>query len=178
MDISWEGSIQIEAPITLVYAYLSDLTRHVEWAQSVEHIELMHPGDDAGIGAVYLTFERQALQSDRQPHQSLSGRGGVKESSVAIVRELVPNRRIAWHAYSRPRQAIHADFAFDLAQGIDGGTTLTQTVWMHISQPALLAGCVLLRMRPHGIRTRSGEQWWASLRNIASILESRGGNGE
>jgi uncharacterized membrane protein len=32
MDVNWQGSIQIDAPIEQVYRYLADFPRHCEWA--------------------------------------------------------------------------------------------------------------------------------------------------
>jgi hypothetical protein len=171
MHVAWEGTVEVAAPLEFTYRYLADLPRHGEWAQSVERMELQHPGDADGVGARYLTYERQALHHDRQPHQSLVDRGGIVEKTLAEVRELVPNRRIAWHAHSVPRKNIRADIAFDLAPIARDGTAVTQRISMHFSLPALLLARLLLRVSPAELRSKSETQWQASLQNIKLILE-------
>ena len=171
MEMTWEGMVHVAAPIESVYRYLADLPRHREWAQSVERMELQQPGDATGIGARYLTFERQALHADRQPHQSLSDRDGVRETTLAEVLELVPNQRIAWHAHSVPRRNIRADIAFDLTPAPGAGTMVTQRISMRLSLSAQLLALLLFRCSPATIRARSEAQWRASLDNIKAILE-------
>ena len=171
MVITWEGAIQVAAPIESTYEYLADFPRHGEWAQSVERMELQQPGNAAGIGARYLTYERQALHDDRRPHQPLADRGGIRETSLAEVRELAPPRRIAWHAHAVPRRNIRADIAFDLAPTPGGGTTVTQRITLRLSLPALLLARLLLRVSPAVLRAKSEAQWRGSLRNIKAILE-------
>jgi hypothetical protein len=65
MDITCQGSIQIDAPLDQVYSYLADFPRHCEWAQTLERMEQIRAGDSAGVGAQYLTTEHQAMQADR-----------------------------------------------------------------------------------------------------------------
>ena len=61
MDITWQGFVDIAAPVDKVYAYLADFPKHCEWAQTLESMELKKPGDANGVGAVYRTGE--ALES-------------------------------------------------------------------------------------------------------------------
>ena len=177
LQIHWEGTITAAAPVEGTYDYLADLPRHREWAQSVERIEPQQPGDAAGVGARYLTYERQALHADRLPHQSLADRGGVAEKSLAEVRELVPHRRIAWHAHSVPRRNIRVDIAFDLTPAPGGGTIITQRIAMRLSLPALLLARLFLRVGPAELQSRSEAQWHASLQNIKTILEQYAAHG-
>src|SRR4051794_4987125 len=74
----WTGTINLDAPVEAVYRYLADLPRHCEWAQTLERMELQRAGDAAGIGARYLTFERQAFQNDCRPRESLAEQQGFK----------------------------------------------------------------------------------------------------
>jgi uncharacterized protein YndB with AHSA1/START domain len=177
MIIAWEGTIRVAAPIEAAYRYLADLPRHREWAQSVERIDMEQPGDAVGIGARYLTYERQGLQDDRQPHQSLAEREGIVEKTLAEVRDVVPNRRFAWHAHSVPRKNIRADIAFEFAPAAGGGTTITQRITMRMSLAAVLLARLLLRVGPTELRTRMEAQWEASLRNIQAVLEGEGASG-
>src|SRR5262245_55469352 len=110
MDITWSGNVQIEAPAEQVYTYLAEFPRHAEWAQTVERLDLLRPGDASGVGAVYRTVERQAMQSDRKPYERLTK--GMKVVTICEVRELSPSRRIAWHAHTSPRaMGLYADLS-------------------------------------------------------------------
>ena len=96
MDVSWQGTIQIHAPLEQVYRYLADLPQHAEWAQSVERLELVQEGDSSGVGAVYRSAERQGWQNDRAPRAPLTE--GVAGTTRCEMIELIPNQRIAWHS--------------------------------------------------------------------------------
>ena len=52
MDVSWQGSVQIDVSVEQAYCYLADLPRHAEWAQSVERLDLVRAGDSSGVGRV------------------------------------------------------------------------------------------------------------------------------
>jgi uncharacterized membrane protein len=171
MDHQWTGTVHIAAPVETVYQYLAELPRHCEWAQTLERMEQQRPGDARGLGARYLTYERQAFQHDRQPRESLANRPGFKGKTLAEVRELVPNRRIAWHSHPVPRMGVHADIAFELLPAPDGGTTLTQRIAMHQAPLVMLMFRPVFRMRPEEMAAKSTAQWQASLQNIKAILE-------
>jgi hypothetical protein len=97
MDITWQGSIQIDAPLDQVYNYLADFPRHCEWAQTLERMEQIRAGDSAGVGAQYLTTERQAMQADRRPREALTK--GMR------VKTICASRRSAKSASLRPTAA-------------------------------------------------------------------------
>jgi len=170
MDIEWQGSIEIAAPVERVYAYLADFPRHCEWAQTLERMEQTKPGSSSGVGAVYRTYERQGFQSDRLPRGPLPEKAS-KGTTVCEVRELEPNRRIAWHADATPKVGVHADLAFDLAPTNVGATRLTQTIRMH--QPWLMTKVfpLMFKLSMAEMDRRAREQWQASLRNIKAIME-------
>lgn len=71
MERHWQDSIDVTAPAEQVYAYLADFPRHCEWAQTLDRMEQVRAGDDAGIGARYFTYERQAFQADGGPNGPL-----------------------------------------------------------------------------------------------------------
>ena len=167
MDINWQGSVQINAPVEQVYRYLADFPHHCEWAQTLERLELIRPGDSAGVGARYLTFERQAMQADRKPYEPLTR--GMRVKTICEVRELTPNRRIAWHAHTAPKaMGLYADLDFELVPTADGGTLLTQHYRFH--QPPVMVFMFKL-MFGSNIEAKGNAQWDASLRNIKAILE-------
>jgi uncharacterized protein YndB with AHSA1/START domain len=168
MDITWTGTVTIAAPIERVYAYLADFPRHAEWAQTVERLELIQPGNDQGVGARYRTAERQSMQHDRQPFAPI--RRGMRVVTICEVRELTPLRRIAWHAHTSPKAlGLSADLAFAFAVRTPGETELTQQYCFH--QPRLMVGMFKL-MYGNDIDQKGYAQWEAGLRNIKLILEA------
>jgi uncharacterized protein YndB with AHSA1/START domain len=167
MDIQWQGSIQIDAPIEQVYRYLADFPRHCEWAQTLERMELIHIGDGSGVGARYLTTERQAMQADRKPYAPLTR--GMRVKTMCEVRELTPNRHIAWHAHTVPQaMGLYADLAFELASTADGGTLLTQHYRFHQPTPMVF---MFKLIYGRDLDQKGYAQWEAGLRNIKTILE-------
>jgi uncharacterized protein YndB with AHSA1/START domain len=172
MDINWQGSIRINAPVEQVYRYLADFPRHCEWAQTLERMERVRAGDSTGIGARYLTFERQAMQADRKPYERLTR--GMRVKTMCEIRELTPERRIAWHAHTVPKaMGLYADLDFELAPTEEGGTLLTQHY--HFHQPAPMVFMFKL-MFGRDLAAKGNAQWEASLRNIKAILEERAGS--
>ena len=165
--IAWEGTITIHAPVERVYRYLADLPRHAEWAQSVEQLELMQEGNQAGVGARYRATERQVWQTDRRPRQPLT-RYGKPGPFMCEVRELQPNRRIAWHAWAPYPIVKHlGDYAFELASDGNGGTTLTQHAQLSDNWAGSLVSRLVFKTTPAKARA----QWAASLENIKVVLE-------
>jgi uncharacterized protein YndB with AHSA1/START domain len=169
MDMNWNSSITITAPVERVYAYLANFPRHAEWAQTVETLELLQPGDSRGVGARYRTIERQAMQHDRQPFAPLTK--GMRVVTICEVRELTPHRRIAWHAHTSPKTlGMYADLSFELESINDGTTRLTQQYRFH--QPDMMVGLFKL-IYGRDLDQKGYAQWEAGLVNIKSILEDR-----
>jgi uncharacterized membrane protein len=171
METTWTGSVEIAAPVERVYAYLADFPRHCEWAQTLERMEQKKAGDAAGVGATYLTFERQAFQADRPPRGPLPAKA-FKGKTLAEVREKSPNRRLAWHSHPVPRMGVWADIAFDVAPDGHGGTRLTQTIAMHQAWlPLQLFARLAFKTTPAAMEAKAQAQWQASLNNIKALLE-------
>ncbi len=172
MDTQWQGTVDIAVPIERAYAYLADFPRHCEWAQTLERMEQRAPGDARGVGAVYRTFERQAMQADRAPRGPLPAKA-FKGTTECEVVELIPNQRIAWRAHPVPiGMGTRAELAFDLAPRPDGGTQLTQTIHMHQAWlPLQLFSRLVFKTNPAAMETKAKAQWNASLRNIKAVLE-------
>lgn len=167
MDITWEGAVTIAAPVERVYAYLADLPRHAEWAQSVQGLAVVKPGDARGVGAIYRTAERQGWQSDRRPREPLSR--GVPGDTMCEVTELSPPRRIAWRSWAPVPGVRHEGaFAFVLDPA-PGGTRLTQTARLGDNWLGDLVSRLVFKTTP----AKAYAQWEASLHNIKLILEER-----
>jgi uncharacterized protein YndB with AHSA1/START domain len=176
MDAKWQGTVEIDAPVERVYEYLADFPKHCEWAQTLDRMELKQPGQQNGVGSVYLTYEMQAMQADRAPKGALPEKG-FKGKTECTVTELVPNKRIAWKAHPVPvSMGVHASLAFDLQPDPKGGTIVKQTIEMH--QPWLpmqVFSRAAFKMKPAEMEARGAAQWQASLDNIKQVLEQPAG---
>jgi len=170
MDIRWKNAIQINRPVEQVYAFLADFPRHAEWAQTVERLERIETGDANGVGARYLTHERQSMQVDRKPGEPLTK--GMKAKTICEVRALDPNQRIAWHSYMTMLTSTYADWEFRLESDSTGGTHLTQTCHFHFSPLSQGIGRLL------NMERKALAQFDAGLQNIKTILESSKANGQ
>ncbi len=165
-DVKWKSTVEIAAPVEDVYGYLANFPRHSEWAQSLVSLDLVKAGDASGVGAQYLTHER-GLATDRKPREPLQK--GMRSRTFCEVRELTPNRRIAWHAYLLPKQmGTSADYCFELAPS-NGGTALTQSARLH--RPSAIA--LLTRLFSGSAMDRKMSAYFeAGLHNIKLILEA------
>lgn len=165
MNISWTGTITIAAPVERVYAYLADLPRHAEWAQSVQQLVVVRAGDERGVGTIYRATERQVWQANRRPREPLTV--GTAGEMICQLTELVPNRRIAWRAWVPvPILRHEGNYAFELAP-VPGGTRLTQTSQLIDNWIGNIVSQLVFKTTPAKARA----QWEASLANIKLILE-------
>jgi uncharacterized protein YndB with AHSA1/START domain len=146
MRLHWQDSIEVPIPVEQVYETLSNFERHPDWSRSIERMEKVRDGDARGVGTRYITHERIEFPPKN---------GGKPKSStmrtMCEVRDLVPNRRIAWHAHPMPRRGS-AELSFDLAPAPDGGTRITQTVQEYYPLPIEIMIRVLYDVTEDGIR--------------------------
>ena len=168
MDIQWQDTIQINRPVEQVYAYLADFPRHVEWAQTLARMEQIRPGNSRGEGAQYRTYEKQAMQTNREPGQKLTR--GLPAVTLCTVDEVEPNHRIVWHAHSVPKM-LHNSLVFEFAADGHGGTLLTQGMDFHI--PAIPTLIFRLMFGPN-LHQKAAAQAKAGLHNIKIIMERNG----
>lgn len=99
-EVRGKTSIMIEAPVTAVYDYLADFTRHPEWVKNVQKVTPMN-GSRARVGARFKTQEGPppvAIQKRlRMMVHFMRGLfSGAKSYSIAEMTGLEPNKRIAW----------------------------------------------------------------------------------
>jgi hypothetical protein len=162
----WQGTVYIDAPVSEVYRFLSDFARHAEWDQSATRLEQVEKGDANGIGAQWRSYEKlDSLQSDRgrKPILHIHGSVGV---AVREIRELVPDKRIAWHSYPVPRMGVTSDCSFDLEEE-NGGTKLTETV--QINAPGVMESFGKFVFR--SLDAKLTAQWEGNLQNIKAHFE-------
>lgn len=165
MNIKFHKTIQIHCPVDQVYTYLADFPRHVEWAQTLDRMELVRQGDKHGAGAQYRTYERQAMQRDRQPGEKLTK--GLRAVTLCTVDEVIPQQRIQWHAHSVPKM-LRNTLLFEFAPDNNGGMLLTQKMDFHIpAVPTFLFHLMFGR----NLQEKAAAQAEAGLHNIKMIME-------
>jgi uncharacterized membrane protein len=128
MQKLWEGSVHIDAPVDQVFPYLADFNRHPEWDRATLKVEKTKEGDSSGAGAEWRIHETFDLFSfGLAEPEAKKGTGLVKR----VVREVVPNRKVEWHAHPIPRLGVSADYLFQVEK--DGkGTKVTQQVIFNV----------------------------------------------
>ena len=173
MDIRWQDTIFVKAPVEQVYRYLADFSRHSEWAQTIERVEQIDAGGPLGVGAQYRAIERQAWQNNRGPREPLTT--GSQENTLCQILEMVPPHKIAWSARSLAKVgSIVAEYAFGFAPDPNGGTWLTQTILYHTNRAADYRYRLAYKAKPEQIERMACAQWEASLHNIKLIIEEFG----
>ena len=152
-----EVSIDIEAPVSEVYRYLSDFPRHREWSSaSMTYLTQLTPGPIA-------------VGSEFEAGETVPG----KVVTRSRVTALEPNRRIAWHAWLWKLNAV--DWKFVLSER-GGGTHLVQrSVWQFAGWiEILLRPLVVLRRRQIPVENgRSLERIKAAIERKVLVSESR-----
>lgn len=101
-DFKGQVVITIQSPVETVYAYLSDFTRHSEWAQNIGKITPITTGPVA-VGSRFRSDEGpppvRTMQKLKMMIQFMRGViGGAKPYSEAKITALEPHHRIAWEA--------------------------------------------------------------------------------
>ena len=168
MAKQWQGTVSINAPVSEVYRFLADFSRHAEWDQSATRLEQVESGDVNGVGAKWRTYEKLDSLKGNPDRKSLLHLDGSLGVTVRQVRELVPNKRIAWHTYPIPRMGITADCAFELEEE-NGGTKLTETVQINVLGVLDSVGKFVIR----NLDAKQTAQWSENLEAIRAIVEGQ-----
>jgi uncharacterized protein YndB with AHSA1/START domain len=101
-----ERSIKIDAPVETVFDYVSDITRHSEWAQHPLKVE-QTSGGAVQVGATFHSVGHQM--------------GRDFEAEVKIT-ELIPNEKLAFESEGKDFHFAH----HFLLRSDNGGTLLTK----------------------------------------------------
>jgi uncharacterized membrane protein len=143
---SWTEGITVKAPASTVYEYVSDFSRHGEWAGH----GLQVTKDTDGPEAVGTTFSTTAKQFGTQREHS-------------TITDMSPGKAFAWDSKGALGTVHHSFTLSDDA----GSTGLTKTA--EFTQPSFLAkltGWKLSKDVPAGLRS--------DLQNIKTHLEAAG----
>jgi len=170
-EFTSERTIVIAAPVELVYEYVSDFPRHVEWNQQPTEITKITDGP-VGVGSVFRTKERPPRNTPWLMKMffpllgKLMGGTGYTEAEITA---LDTNRRVAWTATAPKKKGglnAKAEWVINLEpQGAE--TRVTQGVHFQ------LLGKMVERMDPEKLSQQCGEEMATNLAYLKTVLETQ-----
>jgi len=172
-EFSGERSIVIQAPISVVYNYLSDFPRHVEWNHQPTQMTKITAGK-VGVGSVFHTKEQSASNSSGfmklfspliVPMFRLMF--GLHNYTVAEITNLESNRKINWKAYAPKKKGgnqVESEWELRL-ESFGGGTKVTQK--FHYEFFGKLGDSV----KPEKVGPGTGDEVYLNLNRLKAILE-------
>lgn len=166
MNLTWEKSVQTCCPRETVYAYLADFDRHREWATSLARMEKIADGDEHGIGRRYMTYEKLEFADEGSWKKRLPGTSSTR--TTCEIRELVPGKRIAWHARPVPGFLGRADLVFEF-EDVEGGTLVKQRVVELYPRPVAFVMKTVFSVTEDGIR----DQLDRTLEGLKVVLDAQ-----
>jgi uncharacterized membrane protein len=163
MKKEWEHSVMVDAPVDQVFALVADASRHPEWDKFTKRVELAKEGDAAGVGAEWKVYEQLGLFTLDDEKLASSRLTGLAKR---VVRELVPNKRVAWHTHPVPNVGISADLSYDF---VEQGNSTRVTFEAVVSVPVVLEQVRRAVLR--NLDDRQHGQWVASLEKLKAVAE-------
>ena len=163
MKKAWEHSVVVKAPVEEVYALVADISRHPEWDKFTRRVELSKEGDANGVGAEWKAYEQMGLFSLGE--RDLDNRR-LTGLAKRVVRELVPNQRVAWHTHSVPNVGVSADLSYDFVAEGDATRVTFKSV---VSVPTVVEK--VARVITRNLDTHQQAQWAASMDRLQSVAE-------
>jgi len=102
--VSYETSVEVEAPANVVYDYIADFPRHVEWNHQPTKMVPVTEGP-VRVGSQYKTTEQTPSNASFGTKVMFAVIGpiartmwGAADYTLAEITALEPNQRVAWKA--------------------------------------------------------------------------------
>jgi uncharacterized membrane protein len=162
MQKLWEGSVHIDAPVGQVFPYLADFYRHPEWDRLTLKVEKTKDGDSSGAGAEWRIHETCDLFSLGPPGAHVKQGTGLAKR---VVKEVVPNKTVAWHAHPIPKLGISTDYLYQVESDGDG-TKVTQRVTVNV--PGVLDK--VARLVAKNLDSNLRQIWPQSLQRLETLV--------
>jgi len=163
MKKAWEHSVVVQAPVDEVYALVADVSRHPEWDKYTKRVELSKEGDASGVGAEWKAYEQMGLFSLGEKESDSRHLTGIAKR---VVREVVPNQRVAWHTHSVPNVGVSADLSYEFVAQGDATEVTFKTV---VGVPTVVEKVAEVITR--NLDTRQQAHWAASMEQLRSVAE-------
>lgn len=165
-----EQTVVLQVPIEMVYDYVSDFPRHLEWNQQIIDMAKSTAGP-VGVGSVFRSKEGPPRNSPWLMKLifpwlgKLMGTTGYTEAEITA---LDPNRRVAWTANAPLKKGGHlASAEWEICLEPQGqGTRVVQRV--HFQALGMMA-----RMDPEKLSQQVGEEMATNLNRLEAILKPR-----
>jgi hypothetical protein len=178
-EFNCERTVVIQAPIQMVYGYVSDFSRHVEWNYQLAAMTQITDGP-VGVGSIFRTKEKPARATPwlmKMVFPLLGKLMGGKGYTEATITVLETNKCVAWVSVAPSRKGdflAKAEWEICL-QSQSAGTRVTQRVHFH-GLAKFFEG-----MDPKKLSEDTGEEMVANFTQLQAILEpqaeqQKGGN--
>jgi uncharacterized membrane protein len=175
-SVSYETSVNIKAPVDVVYGYVADFPRHVEWNHQPTKMTPLTSGP-VSVGSRFQTQEQTAsnLKFGQKVMFALGGpifrlMYGAADYTEAEITALDPNERVAWKARApskRKGDLMRMNWEIQL-QSNGNGTEVTQRCEIAPPDESPMASMVNEDMARQG-----REEVTANLMRLKSILEGQ-----
>ena len=175
-SLSYETSVIVEAPAEVVYGYVADFPRHVEWSHQPTKMIPLTEGP-THVGSQFQTHEQAASNLKFGQKMMFSVMGpvfklmyGAADYTVAEITALEPNERLAWKARLRSKRKgdlIRMNWEIRL-QSNRNGTDVTQRCEVVPLDESPMVGMLNEEMARQG-----REEATTNLKRLKSILEGQ-----
>jgi uncharacterized membrane protein len=173
---SYETSVNIEAPADVVYSYVADFPRHVEWNHSPTKITPVTDGP-IRVGSQFQTQEQTAsnlklgqrvMLAVMEPVGKLMF--GAADYTVAEITALEPNERLAWKSRlpsTKRGDLLRMNWEIQFQSG-GNGTNVTQRCEIVPPEESPFA-----RMVNEDMATQGREEATKNLTRLKGIIEGQ-----
>jgi uncharacterized membrane protein len=178
-NLSYETSVVVEAPADVIYDYVADFPRHVEWCHQPQKMVPLTEGP-IGVGSQFQTYE-QGPSNMRFGQKVMFGVAmpvmklmyGAQDYTVAEITALEPNKRVAWKAWApstKKGDMMRMNWEIRLRPN-GNGTEVEQHCEVAPPPESPLA-----RMVNEDMATQSREEVSTNLQRLKSIVEGQSTN--
>ena len=180
-NLSFEESVVVEAPAKVVYGYVADFPRHVEWNHQPNEMTALTEGPTR-VGSQYQTVEgmpsnisfgKKMMFTVMLPMMKLMY--GAQDYTVAEITALEPNQRVAWKAHApSTKKGDLMRMNWELRFRPEGsGTEVTQSCEVAPPAESPMAGMI-----KEDMAEQSRDEMSANLQRLMSSVEGGLANGK
>ncbi|MGD8490551.1 MAG: SRPBCC family protein [Anaerolineae bacterium] len=173
-EVSYETSVVVNAPVDMVYDYIADFPRHVEWNHQPTRMIAVKEGP-VQVGSQYQTYEKTASNLSFGTKMMFAVMGpisklmwGSADYTLAEITALEPNQRVAWKARApstKKGDLMRMNWEI-LLQPQNGATKVVQRCQIVPPTESPMFGMV-----NEGTAAQGCEEATANLQRMRSIIE-------
>ena len=110
-------SIQVHAPLARVAAVICDFPSYPQWAEAMKQVEVLSEYEDGYAAEVRFVIDAGVMADDYTVEYSYA-------DDIS---------RIEWHLVAPSKTQKSQNGSYDLAENVDGSTTVTYTLEVELS---------------------------------------------